>query len=92
MKCDRCFFCCHIGKGILCDFPVKYCRYTGKYILPIELVEENGAQIQRELDLRKMSDCKIWAKAGCHIDPAFVKKAERDYILTMMEKESNEAL
>ena len=28
MKCDRCFFCTHIGRGIYAEYPVKYCKYA----------------------------------------------------------------
>ena len=27
MKCDKCFFCTHVGKGIYADYPVKFCKH-----------------------------------------------------------------
>ena len=62
MKCDKCFFCVKIGKGIYADFPVKYCKYFKTYKLPAgmlidkldnavesgELTEEEARDIYRE--------------------------------------------
>ena len=79
MKCNKCFFCVHIGKGIYADYPVKYCKYLERYIVPFVGSQDNGG-IQRKLDLNKMSDCKIWSQTGCNIHPSRVAKAKRDFI------------
>lgn len=79
MKCDRCFYCCHIGEGIYADFPVKYCRHTKTYKLPFIVYHEKGKLVKRQLDLDKMEDCKIWAETGCNIHPNTVKKVIRKY-------------
>lgn len=78
MKCDNCFFCAHIGKGIYADYPVKYCRYHKDYKLPFVLTQDNGGTY-RPLDFNKMSDCKIWHRTGCNINPSRVEKAKRDF-------------
>ena len=83
MKCSKCFFCCNIGKGVMYDFPVKYCRHTKQYKFPFIWIEENGTLTQRQLDFSKESDCKIWREVGCDIHPAKVKKAKNEYIEKM---------
>lgn len=91
MKCDKCFFCTHIGKGIYADFPVKYCKYRKEYKLPFIWAHENGALTQRRLDFSKMSDCKIWHETGCDIHPNTVAKAKREFIKRLeAEEEQNE--
>ena len=86
MKCDRCFFCTHIGKGVLYPFPVKYCKRTGEYKLPCVMVNENTI---KQLDFNKMSDLKLWHEAGCDIHPSTVAKAKRDFIRKLEEGESD---
>ena len=75
MKCDNCFFCTHIGKGIYADYPVKFCKLRKQYFLPI--VEENGKT--RKLDFSDMKDLKMWHGAGCRIHPKTVEKAEKEF-------------
>ena len=58
MKCDRCFFCTHIGRGIYAEYPVKYCKYQKKYILPFVETQDNGGTA-RLLDFGNRKDCKI---------------------------------
>lgn len=84
MKCDKCWYCVHIGAGIYADFPVKYCKYSKKYKLPfVWIKEKDGTLNQRQLDFRGMSDCKIWHEVGCNIHPNTVKKAKNDFIRTL---------
>ena len=92
MKCDKCFFCCHIGSGIYADYPVKYCKYKKKYLTPF-VPKQDGTL--RQLDFREKSDLKIWHNAGCNIHPSKVAKAKRDFIkglegLEPSEKEESE--
>jgi len=75
MKCDKCFFCTHIGKGIYDDYPVKYCKYQKIYLLPIV----DG----RKLDFNNMKDCKLWHETGCNIHPSKVKKAKEDFLKSL---------
>ena len=75
MKCDKCWFCTHIGANIYASYPLKYCKLTGNYFIPF--IGENR---ERQLDFRKMSDLKIWHETGCDIHPSKVAKAKRDYI------------
>lgn len=79
MKCEKCFFCVHIGKGVYADYPVKYCKYHKKYIQPFVFTQDNGGMYRR-LDFSKISDCKIWHETGCNIHPSKVAKAKRDFI------------
>lgn len=90
MKCDKCFFCAHIGAGIYADFPVKYCRHTQQYKLPFVWVHEKGVLTQRQLNLREIEDLKIWHEAGCNIHPNTVKKAKRAF-LNSLEAESEDS-
>lgn len=90
MKCDKCFFCTHIGKGIYADFPVKYCKHRKEYKLPFIWVHKNGALTQRQLDFNKMSDCKIWHEVGCNIHPNTVAKAKRKFIKRLEAEEDQE--
>ena len=81
MKCDRCFFCTHIGKGVQTDYPMKYCKHFKEYKLPFVCVhDERGTRVTRQLDLSKMSDCKLWRDVGCNIHPSTVAKARREFI------------
>ena len=82
MKCDKCFFCTHIGKGIYADYAVKYCKYRKIHLLPFV----NG----RKLDFNKMEDCKTWSETGCNIHPRKVKKAKEDFLKSLAEEDSNE--
>ena len=77
MKCDKCFFCAHIGKGIYADYPVKYCKYHKIYFLPIV----DG----RKLDFNTMKDCKMWPETGCNIHPSKVKKAKEEFLKSLEE-------
>ena len=79
MKCDKCFFCTHIGKGIYTDYPVKYCKYTEQYFLPFVETQDNGGT-KRKLDFSNIKDCKIWHETGCNIHPSRVKKAKEDFL------------
>ena len=88
MKCDKCFFCCHVGKGIYADYPVKYCKHYKKYILPFVETQDNGGT-KRQLDFSNIKDCKIWHEVGCNIHPSRVNKAKRDFIKSL-ESEDNE--
>lgn len=83
MKCRKCFFCVRIGKGIVADYPVKYCKRTQQYLIPV--IIEDG--IRRPLDFKKTSDCKMWDEFGCDIHPSTVAKAKRDSIERMMREE-----
>lgn len=85
MKCDKCFFCTRIGKGIYADYPVKYCKYYNKYFVPLVETQDNGGT-KRRLDFNKMSDCKIWSQTGCNIHPSRVQKAKRAFIKELEEK------
>lgn len=89
MKCDKCFFCVKIGKGIYADFPVKYCKYFKTYKLPFVMTQDHGG-IKRQLDFSNIKDCKIWSNVGCDIHPSRVKKAKDDFIknLEQTERES----
>lgn len=89
MKCDKCFFCLHIGKGIYADYPVKYCKYHKKYMTPFVYTQDNGGTM-RKLDFDKMSDCKIWHETGCNIHPSRVEKAKRDFIKSIEKNEGEE--
>ena len=79
MKCDKCFFCLHIGKGIYADYPLKYCRYSKSYMAPFISEYKDGKSIHRQLDFSKISDCKIWHDTGCNIHPSTVRKAKNDF-------------
>ena len=81
MKCDKCFFCTHIGKGIHADYPVKYCKLRKHYFIPF--VEEKGER--RKLDFSDMKDLKTWHGTGCRIHPGTVEKAKQEF-LSSMEK------
>ena len=81
MKCDKCFFCTHIGKGIYEDYPVKYCKVSDQYFMPF--VMENGEK--RKLDFSNIKDCKKWHETGCNIHPKTVEKAKREF-LNSLEK------
>lgn len=83
MKCDKCFFCLHIGAGIYADYPVKYCRHRKRYLTPIVTEFVNGKPTQRKLDFSKISDCKSWHEVGCNIHPNTVKKAKRNFIKSL---------
>ena len=80
MKCDKCFFCTHIGKGIYGNYPVKYCKRTGKYFAPFVEIYEDGEYVEKLLDLDDMKDLKIWRSTGCDIHPNTVKKAKNDFL------------
>lgn len=82
MKCDKCFFCTHIGKGIYAEYPVKYCKYHKKYLLPFIETQDNGG-IKRQLDFSNMKDCRIWHETGCNIHFSRVEKAKRDFIKSL---------
>ena len=86
MKCDKCFFCLHIGKGIYADYPVKYCRHLNIYKLPFMMFCEDGELKQRQLDFSKISDCKIWHDVGCDIHWKTVKKAKEEYMRSLEEE------
>ena len=77
MKCEKCFFCTHIGKGIYADYPVKYCKYHKKYLFPFV----DG----RKLDLSTMKDRKMWHETGCNIHPSKVNKAKNDFLKSLVE-------
>ena len=79
MKCDKCVFCTHIGKGIYADYTVKYCKLTKQYFLPF--VEENGEK--RKLDFSNIKDCKLWNETGCDIHPKTVEKAKQDFLKSL---------
>ena len=81
MKCDKCWFCTHIGSGIYASYPVKYCKHTKEYKLPRVVigVDETGVK-QRQLNLRDIRDAKIWHEVGCNIHPSTVAKAKREFI------------
>lgn len=83
MKCDKCFFCAHIGKGIFADYPVKFCKHQAIYIAPFVTTYENGKPTIRELDFSKSSDCKIWHEMGCNIHPNTVKKAKKKFLKSL---------
>lgn len=78
MKCEKCFFCTHIGKGIYDDYPVKYCKYHKIYLLPFV----SG----RKLDFNNMKDCKLWHETGCNIHPSKVKKAKEEFLKSFAEE------
>lgn len=79
MKCDYCFFCTHIGKGIYGKYPVKYCKYHKKHLLPFVYTQDNGGTY-RELDFENAKDCETWHKTGCNIHPSRVEKARKEFI------------
>ena len=85
MKCDKCWFCTHIGPGIFAEYPVKYCKHKGEYKLPIIQYYEDGKITKRQLDLGRIEDCKIWHETGCNIHPNTVAKAKRKYIKELEE-------
>lgn len=89
MKCDKCFFCVKIGAGIHAEYPVKYCRHTRQYKLPFVTTFEDGKPVTRQLDLSKMSDCKIWREAGCDIHPSTVRKAKNDFLKSLEKEREN---
>lgn len=80
MKCDRCWYCTHIGAAIYAPYPVKYCKHTGKYITPFIEYHKDGKLVKRQLDLSKISDFKIWHETGCNIHPNTVAKAKRKFL------------
>lgn len=82
MKCDRCWFCTHIGAGIYAPYPLKYCKRKGEYFIPF--IGENR---ERQLDFRKESDLKIWHEVGCTIHPKTAEKAKNDYIKRLEAQE-----
>ena len=82
MKCDKCWFCTHIGAGIYAPYPLKYCKHTGEYKAPF-IYTQDHEHIERQLDFRKISDLKIWHEAGCDIHPSKVAKAKRDFIKSL---------
>lgn len=86
MKCDKCFFCTHIGAGIYADYPVKYCKHYENYKIPFAYTQDHGG-VMRKLDLGKISDLKIWHEVGCNIHPSRVAKAKRDFIKSFEAKE-----
>lgn len=87
MKCDRCFFCTHIGAGIYAPYPVKYCKHSKDYKIPF-VYTQDGAM--RQLDFSKLSELKIWHEAGCGIHPSKVEKAKRDYIKSLEKTEASD--
>ena len=89
MKCDNCFFCTHIGKGIVGEYPAKYCKYYNKYFFPFVQTQDNGGTF-RPLDFNNMNDCKRWSNVGCNIHPARVKKAKED-LFKRIENEEGDA-
>lgn len=84
MKCDKCFFCTHIGKDVLFPYPVKLCKRTNEYKMPFVMLDETRA---RQLDFSKMSDCKIWHETGCDIHPSTVRAAKERFIKSLEEEE-----
>ncbi len=79
MKCDKCFFCTHIGKGIYADYPVKYCKFADQYFMPF--VMENGEK--RKLDFSNLNDLKTWRGTGCNIHPKTVEKAKQEFLKSL---------
>ena len=90
MKCDRCFFCLHIGRGIYADVPVKYCRRTKQYLFPVVTEYVGVEAFRRKLDFNDMKDCKLWHNVGCNIHPSTVEKAKRDFIKRLEEEVNDE--
>lgn len=86
MKCDKCFFCTHIGAGIYASYPVKYCKYSKDYKLPFVYTQDHGG-VMRPLNLRDIRDLKIWHEVGCNIHPSRVKKAKREFIKSLENAE-----
>ena len=84
MKCEKCWFCTRIGAGIYTPYPLKYCKRTGEYKMPFLILDDKGKA--RQLDLRKMSDLKIWRETGCDIHPKTVEKAKNDFIRKMEQE------
>ena len=84
MKCDKCFFCTHIGRNVLADYPVKYCKYHKEYFLPFVPTQDHGG-IKRKLNFNDIKDCKIWSETGCNIHPSRVSKAKRDFVKSLEE-------
>ena len=76
MKCDNCFFCTKIGKGVLADYPLKYCKHDKKYFEPFVKDDDNGTL--RPLDFNNYDDLKIWNDVGCNIHPSTVAKTKKD--------------
>ena len=86
MKCDKCFFCTKIGKGIIDDFPMKYCKLNKTYKIPfVDGYSTKTGSYRRQLDFSNYNDCKIWSEVGCDIHPATVAKAKRDALRKIME-------
>lgn len=83
MRCDRCFFCTHIGAGIYAEYPVKYCKRSEKYILPIITRFENGKPVETKLNLKDIEDLKVWHSVGCNIHPNTVKAAIKKFIKSL---------
>ena len=88
MKCDKCFFCTHIGAGIYAPYPLKYRKYYGTYKAPFIYTQDHGG-IERQLDFRDIKDCKIWHDVGCNIHPSRVAKAKRDFIKSLEDKNAD---
>lgn len=86
MKCDKCWFCTHIGMGIYAPYPLKYCKHTGEYKIPF-ILSEDGNKVQRQLDFREMKDLKIWHEVGCNINPNTVKKAKNNFLKSLEKQE-----
>lgn len=89
MKCDNCFFCTKIGKGIFADYPVKYCKYHKKYFVPFVQTQDNGGTL-RQLDFGNVKDLKMWHETGCDIHPSRVEKAKRDMFKSLESDEVTE--
>lgn len=89
MKCNKCFFCLKIGKGIYADYPVKYCRYFKTYKIPFVATQDNGGT-KRQLDFNSMKDCKIWNDVGCNIHPSRVKKAKEEFFKRLEEERTDD--
>jgi hypothetical protein len=85
MKCDRCFFCTHIGRGIYAEYPVKYCKYHKKYLLPFVETQDNGGTV-RPLDFNNKKDLKMWSETGCNTHPSRVEKVKNE-VLQRLENE-----
>lgn len=84
MKCEKCFFCTTIGRGIYADYPIKFCKFTKECKIPfVSCVSDEGVLTTRKLDFSDMKDCKIWHDVGCNIHPATVAKAKREFIRKM---------
>lgn len=93
MKCDKCFFCLHIGAGVYDDYPMKYCKYRKEYKMPFVVEYEKGKPKTRQLDFSDIKDCKIWHEIGCNIHPNTVKKAKNNLmkrIVAELKEDKNE--